>query len=136
MKYIVRYILSVILPCYFFISCSKETEVVFDPQPNQHQPGAYEVVFDSLAWIYDTDGIGEWMYFMSPSRPDLFETSGQRVDAWLNLDSSSNWIQIRSGFESKGDQFTYSVSPPFLVVYKWPPDLSMVGKKSSIKIKY
>jgi len=95
------------------------------------------VTFHDLVWEQgDVYGLAEVDIFLTTSiRPDLFYgiNAYRPVQVYLNMDSSASWILVPHG---GNDIYTYDEVPLLLWIICYPNNTLLVGRKSSIKIKF
>lgn len=98
-----------------------------------------EYIINDLTWEFwdDPSEIFDEVYISTPPRSDLFVPL-RNMEVFVRLDGTSNWIMVNSG--NSGNcipPYIYStVETTSLTVFSCPLDLSLVGKKGSIKIKF
>ncbi len=104
--------------------------VVDDPQDKN------TVTFHDLIWEQrDVYGLAEVLIFLTTSvRPDIFYSylTFRPIDFYVKLESSSSWLSVPY---RTGNLYTYDVNQPLLWIICYPNEPSLVGRKSSIKIK-
>jgi len=95
------------------------------------------VTFRDLVWEQgDVYGLAEVDIFLTTSiRPDLFYgiNAYRPVQVYLNLDSSASWILVPHG---GNNIYTYDEVPLLLWIICYPNNPLLVGRKSSLKIKF
>jgi hypothetical protein len=98
---------------------------------------ANTVTYHDLVWeAGDVYGLGSVDIFLTTSiRPDLFYNlnSYRPVQVYLKLDPSSSWILVQ--YQGTG-LYTFDEWPLLLGILCYPNNPSLVGKKSSIKLKF
>jgi len=90
------------------------------------------VTYRDLVWEQgDVYGLAEMDIFLTTSaRPDLFY---KPIQVYLNLDSTASWISVPNGGNSL---YTYDEVPLLLWIISYPNNQLLVGRKSSIRIKF
>jgi hypothetical protein len=95
------------------------------------------VTYHDLVWAQgDAYGLGLVDIFLTTSiNPSLFYgiNAYRPVQVYLNLDSSASWILVPDG---GNNIYTYDEFPLLLWIICYPNNPLLVGRKSSIKIKF
>jgi hypothetical protein len=99
-----------------------------------------EFIFQSLTWHLESDPVdGDQIYFAVGYRPDLFYASERSIETYIQLDTSSVWINVLNGdiFPSPNG-YGYHIAPiGDLYIFKMPPlNYQLVGTNVKAKVKF
>jgi len=106
--------------------------------------GLTEIIFTDLIWNLWVDsaapGVFDEIYlWVSDTANMIPDVSNSNFSVWVKRDSTSNW-EVASNIIINGNctaPFWYHLAPSYLLIelcYPW--DLSLVGKKGEVKIKF
>ena len=123
----------------FLIACDKRNRVdtppfYLDPLNHNNPLSGKEFRFDSLFWDYND--LRDIVAVYIVNRPDLFGNPGI-YDVFLKQDTSHVWLPVvLKTSHAQFSGFIYGTGPTSIVVWSVPPDVSLIGKPVSIKIKF
>lgn len=129
------------------VSCTKPRLRGPDPMsPTIISPLAgKEFIFDSLIWLRYS-GLESEVYFITPPLSGLLQNGEvfkygylQGSEVQIKIDTASIWLNVKPGHDYDNTlpvQYLYTIDASRLIVNVWPVDFSLVGSKTSIKIKF